>query len=156
MKRIEERWAVAALSGFAPESEGPREGLVTARPGSIDYRQTLRTMSGRSTILGRLGIRLAIWLIALSPIWSLRRLRLFPALEPAARADLLHRLLEHPLFAVRELCLLLKVVACMAFLAPGAVRAQTRFRDVDEDDPEKPEKAETGAALHAVGEELAS
>ncbi len=144
MTGFEERWAVTALASFAPE--GPADGgpqadevlpAVTPRPGEVDYLQTLRTMLGGANLVGRLGIRLAIWLIAFSPFWSLHRFRTLGGLLPPERSTLIHRLLEHPWFAVRELCLLLKVVTCMALLAPGPVRARTAF-DPPSDDPPTP------------------
>lgn len=128
MRRFEERWAVAALSSFAPETDaGADAGLLTPRPGETDYEGALRTMVQGSNLLGRLGIRLAIWLVAFSPFWALRRLRTFAGLEQHQRTELLHRLLEHPAYAVRELTLLLKVVTCMALLRPGPVRARTAY-----------------------------
>jgi len=154
MRRFEERWAVTALASFAPEA--PEEAspearanlpVVTPLAGEVDYLQALRTMVDGSNFLGRLGIRLAIWMVAFSPLWALRRLKTFSGLELRQRSELLHRLLEHPNFAVRELCLLIKVVTCMALLAPGPVRARTSF-DLPSESPALPTSAPAANSDH--------
>jgi hypothetical protein len=122
MTRLEEGWALAALEGFSPPGEAP----AAPRAGDeVDYLGTLRAMASASTALGRLGLRLAVWLLATAPLWTLGRLTLLPSLPVAERGALLDRLLQHRRYAVRELCLLLKVVASMALLAPRPVQVRT-------------------------------
>ncbi len=121
MTRLEERWALAALEGFSPPSGVP----AAPRPGEVDFLSTLRSMVASSTRLGRLGLRLAVWLLATAPLWTLGRLALLPSIPVAERGPLLERLLGHRSYAVRELCLLLKVVASMALLAPRPVQVRT-------------------------------
>ena len=60
------------------------------------------------------------------------RRRAIAGLEGWQRTELLHRLLEHPAYMVRELSLLLKVVTCMALLQPGPVRERTAYDTTEE------------------------
>lgn len=62
-----------------------------------------------------------------APLWMWGKLRTAAGLGEAERARLLAAMLEHRVFFVRELTLLLKLVACMAMLRPAAVRAQTGY-----------------------------
>ncbi|MDF1563585.1 MAG: hypothetical protein P1V51_11110 [Deltaproteobacteria bacterium] len=132
MRGFEERWAVATLGSFAPERAEPATGLLAPRPGEVDYLAALEAMMAGSNRLARFGLRLALWLVALSPLWAQRRLKTIAGLEGWQRTELLHRLLEHPVYLVRELCLLLKVVTCMALLQPGPVRERTDYDTSEE------------------------
>lgn len=98
--------------------------------GEVDYLGVLETMRRRATRLAALGLRAAIWLLALAPIWTGRSLRTISGLPRAARASLLSELLVHRAFAVRELSLLLKLCASMALLGTRSVRARSGYDDV--------------------------
>jgi hypothetical protein len=80
-----------------------------------------------ATPLSRLGLRLALWVVALSPLFVLGRLCTFTGLAPKERTALLDRLLEHGSFAVRESTFLLKTAACLALLGSQSVRARSHY-----------------------------
>ncbi|HJL18835.1 MAG TPA: hypothetical protein RMH99_24445 [Sandaracinaceae bacterium LLY-WYZ-13_1] len=116
MFAFERRWAAAILGGFAP-SAGP--GLAPAE-GEVDWARGVRRFLARASAKGRLGVRVGLLLVVTAPIWGRGRLRSAVHLPPDERAALLEELLAHRFFVVRELCLLLKLVACMTlFTAPG-------------------------------------
>lgn len=112
MTSFERRRAVAVLRGFATDG-GP----------DADFEGTLHTMESASTPLARLGMRLAVWLALLWPIWTLRGIRLLSSCPLEVRAEALTHMLRHRRFAVRELLLLLKIAASMALLAPKEAEA---------------------------------
>lgn len=136
MMAFEERWAAAVLAGFAP----PSDSGLAPRAGDVDYLEAMREMMRVGTSLSRIGMRVALFIAALSPFWMRFRFRTFVSLVPSERAEMLARLLRHRIFMVRELMLLLKLCACMALFRSPAVRARSRYDRPDEE-------AMDGAAL---------
>ncbi|MEB2314409.1 MAG: hypothetical protein OZ921_17940 [Sorangiineae bacterium] len=118
MLAFEERWAVAVLREFAPAG-GPG---FSPRDGEVDYLAAFRRMMRASTRTAALGLRVALWIAALAPIWLLGKLRTFGGLARERRAELLARLLGHRSYVVRELTLVLKMSACMALFRGHAPR----------------------------------
>jgi hypothetical protein len=124
---LERRWAGDLLRAFAPETT--EDGLAPL-PGEVDYLATFDRMRVRATKLAALGLRAAVWLLALTPLWQRGRFATLSALPVQARADKLAELLTHRVFVVRELALLLKLCAAMALFASPAVRARSAYDDV--------------------------
>jgi len=139
MLAFERRWAEAVLAGFAPP-DGP--GLAPA-VGSVDYVGTVQRMMDASTRIAAWGLRIAIWIAALSPMWLLGRLRTVRTLRPAERAEALDRLLQHRFRMVRELTLLLKLSACMALFRVPALRKRSHY-----------DRPEEGTGVEESGERL--
>jgi hypothetical protein len=127
MTALEHHWAEQILSAFAPlKADGDGRGLAP-KAGEVDWLGTLELLRRRSTWLAALGLRAAIWLVALAPVWQLRRLTSVGALAPEERAAYLASLLSHRSFVVRELTLLLKLCASLALFANDAVRARSGY-----------------------------
>lgn len=126
MTRFELRWAEDLLAGFAPP-DGP--GL-SPHEGEVRYAPVFTRMLRESTPLAALGLRLAVWIVALAPLWLWGRLRTSSRLSRAERPELLRQLLRHRSFAVRELTTLLKLVAMMALLGTETVRARSGYDNV--------------------------
>ena len=123
MTKFEARWARTVLRAFAP-AEGP--GLLVDRA-EADYSGSVVRVLKQVTPLARLGVRAAIWLVALAPLWSWGKLATITSLPDARRAVLLDELLVHKSSVVRELTLLLKFVASIALLGTASVRARSGF-----------------------------
>lgn len=126
MTPFERRWAQALLEAFAPPG-GP--GLAP-REGEVDYLGTFATLARRARPHAAWGLRIAVWLAALAPMWLWGRLRTVSGLSRGARARLLEELLAHRSFPVRELTLLLKLSASMALLGTSSVRARSGYDHV--------------------------
>ena len=75
----------------------------------------------------RYGIRAALALIALSPVWHKRRLTGIDALSAEERTALIDELSRHPLQLVRELTLLMKVQTSMALLGTASLRSRSGY-----------------------------
>ena len=126
MTRWERRWAKQLLGAFAP-SGGP--GLAPL-PGEVDYESAFVRMRRHATPLAALGLRVALWMAALAPLWLWGRLATVSKLAIERRSELLRQLLSHRTFAVRELTLLLKLAATMALLGTPSVRARSGYDSV--------------------------
>jgi hypothetical protein len=135
MTRWEHVWAMEVLAAFAPASESragasqpPRDGSqLTPREGEVDYLRAFRRMHAGSTPLAAFGLRFALWMVALAPIWALGRFMTFSTLGRAERTELLSRLLRHGSLVVRELMLLLKLTAAFALLGTPSVRERSGY-----------------------------
>ena len=120
---LEQQCVRAILASFAPE-DGP--GLAP-RAGEVSYLPAYEALLTGATPLSRVGLRLALWLVALSPLFMLGRLCTFASLAPGERTALLARLLEHNSFALRESTFLLKTAACLALLGSDSVRERSHY-----------------------------
>jgi hypothetical protein len=120
---FERRWAEALLAAFAPAGTG-----LHPHPGErIDFAGAFRSIAGRATRRAALGFRLGLWLAALAPLWHWRRFATVSRLPSPRRTELLRSLLAHRSFVVRELTLLLKMVASFALLAHPGVRSRSGY-----------------------------
>lgn len=123
MLAFERRWAEAVLGGFAtPGAPG-----LAPRPDEVDWVRGVTRFLARASTKGRLGVRVGLFLVVTAPLWCWGQLRTALSLSAEERARLLDELLAHRWFAVRELCLLLKLVACMTLFGVPAVRARSGY-----------------------------
>lgn len=134
--RLEERWAEAMLASFAPQGFG---GL-SPKVGEVDFRASLRRFCRRLSWRAFWGLRLAIWMVAASPIWLWRRARAFADLSVEERSHLLHELLSHRSSAIRGLTKLLKLQAALAIFATPSLRARSGY-DTPMDASERPRRS---------------
>jgi hypothetical protein len=123
MMGFERRWARHVLAAFAPVG-GP--GLAPVLD-EVDYEGALRRMMRGASPLAAAGMRLALWIAALAPIWLWGRVTTVTRLAVERRPELLRQLLGHRAFAVRELTMLLKLCAAMALLGTPSVRARSSY-----------------------------
>jgi hypothetical protein len=121
---IERRLARAVLEGFAPTTS--TEGLVPLE-GEVDYVTAFENIANASTDRARIGVRFALWLVALAPIWLGVALCTMAGLSIEKRAELLDRMLVSRAFIVRELALLIKLNAAFAMLSTRSVRARSNY-----------------------------
>jgi hypothetical protein len=126
MTRWEQTWATDVLAAFTSDDGAGLRPL----PGEVDYLSTYQRMHRRSSALAAFGLRAALWMVSLAPLWFLGRLATFSRLAVRERGELLSRLLRHNSFAVRELTLLLKLTAAMALFASSSVRARSGYDNV--------------------------
>ena len=111
------------LEGFAP----PEHPGLAPMHGEVDYVGTFGRMLAATNTRARLGLRLAVWLAALSPLWHQGRLCTMARLPIDERAQLLSALLSHRWYLVRELLTLLKFAASLALFAEASVRARSQY-----------------------------
>lgn len=122
LTRIETHWARLVLPSFT----GTRHGFVASED-DVDYLEGLRRFLSKASDKSRLGIRVAFFLAVTTPLWLGGRLKGFASLSSDERAELLDRMSHHRVFFVRELCLLLKLIACMAIFRTPGMRERTDY-----------------------------
>ena len=125
---VERRQAVAILEAFAPpRDDEPQRRRLAPRRGEVDYLRAVTRMMAASTAKARLGIHVALLLVALAPLWFCGKLATMAGLALEQRTAILERLARHPFFAVRDLTLLLKLGAAFALLGTASVRARSQY-----------------------------
>lgn len=136
MTPLEERWADAALRAFLePNNQGTSPTTLTTAPHEVDYLVCLRRMRAASTTKAAFGLRIAVWLVALAPLWLWGKLATIQGVPLSQRTSLVGELLTHRFFVVRELMLLLKLTASIALLGTPSVRARSRYDSVTRSKP---------------------
>jgi hypothetical protein len=118
LTRTELTWARDAFETIFPPRPGGACGI-----GAMDVEGYMTHTFARIPLEPALGIRLAIWIVALAPIFVLGRLRTIHRLSKDDRQRVLTRLTAHPVYAVRQLVLGLKAVAALLYAADPRVRA---------------------------------
>lgn len=121
---FEKRWATTALTGiYAQREDGVRVSFEHV-DASLD--ETMRVVPWRSGM----GLRIAIWMVALSPIWLLMRLGTIASVSAADRGAALARLIYHRNYFVRQLALLFKAFGALwVFRDPVLREAVVRPRE---------------------------
>lgn len=125
MTQFERRWVFAVLEAFAPVG-GP--GLAP-REGEVDWVRAFTRMRESCTPRAQFGVRLALWMVALAPLWMCGRFATMAGIPVADRAIILDRLLEHRIFAVRELTMLIKIGASLGLIGTVSVRKRSGWVD---------------------------
>lgn len=123
MLAFEARWVRIVLASFAPAAA---PGL-SPREGEVDYLATFASMRASAGPLARVGMRLALWLVALAPMWLAKRRGTMASVPLDVRQALLAALLEHRVYPVREAAFMLKLAASLALFASDAVRARSGY-----------------------------
>jgi len=119
---LESGWAMAALSAMFPGS--PETGLegIAAMDVSGYLDDVMRTRPFRAV----LGLRVAVWLVALAPPFVLGRVATIVGLAHPERERLLDGLLAHRTYSVRMLVMLLKTFGALLYAGDDRVRARLR------------------------------
>jgi hypothetical protein len=121
---IERRFVQATLEGFAPEDS--HEGLVPYA-GEVDYVGAFLTIATSGTDRARIGVRAALWLVALAPLWMGFAFSTMAGLPQQKRAEVLDRMLNSSAFVPRELALLIKISAAFALMSTRSIRARSGY-----------------------------
>ncbi|MCC6213847.1 MAG: hypothetical protein IT376_03195 [Polyangiaceae bacterium] len=137
---FERRWLVELLAVVVPSGADPR-----ARFGAADVpaRAFVDDLLVSAPLEFVLGLRGCVWVLMLCPVFCGARFTTFLGLTPAERLRVLSALRESPSYVVRELPLLLKMVACLAVCGLPEVQGSL---DLEPRDATLPEWAQgTGA-----------
>ncbi|HEY1955463.1 MAG TPA: hypothetical protein VGH28_07620 [Polyangiaceae bacterium] len=116
--KLERSWARAALGTMFPSGAHPRVPGADAIDGGASLEDVCLAVPARVA----LGIRIAVWMVALAPLFVVFRLRTLAGLETAAREKVVLALLSSRFYFVRQLTLLLKAFGALIFVAAPGVR----------------------------------
>ncbi len=126
-------WATAAFDAMLPEHAALPHGIARLSPA-----RTFAELVAASPLEQSLGLRLMLWLVALAPLWLLRRPRTISSASASERLRVLEVLIASPIYGVRQLALAFKATASMfyarspeirrAMLAPASATSLVRLR----------------------------
>jgi hypothetical protein len=146
MTGVEQRWTGLVLSSFSGSTAGFTVVEGPLSEGKVDYVAAATCFAGAASEKARLGFRVAVLLAWTAPLWLGRRFAVMGSLGAEERSAVLDAMSRHRFFVVRELCLLLKLIACMAIFRSPAARVRSGF---DRPAAEK-------RALSVIGREVAA
>ena len=126
LSSIERSLAPIVLASFAPHAT---PGGFPIAPGEVDWEGGLDRFLSAASDKARLGIAVAMTLFFFAPIFTLGRMCTLARATVEERALAMERLLSHRIFFVREMALLVKLVACMAMFRVASLRARTNYDD---------------------------
>jgi len=120
LTKLEITWAEAAMGAIFPGSRDA--GLTDIR--AMDLRGFLAQVMATVPFQAALGLRLAVWIVALAPLFVLRRFVTIAGLDLAGREKVIERLLVNRSYAVRSLVMILKTIGALLYAGDDAVRAR--------------------------------
>lgn len=121
MRAIEKQWANAVLSGFLVGELGGEHGAAPPLH-DVDYSSGIQSLIEHGNPIAAAGVRMALATIVASPLWHWGQRRTMVEMSPEERCAILAELVDHQLFAVRELAILMKIQAAMALFKSPAMR----------------------------------
>jgi hypothetical protein len=124
LTRFETRWAEAEMGAIFPGSS--TEGLADIR--NLGVGAFLQEVMGAEPFKAALGLRLAIWMVALAPLLVLGRLATIAGRKLPDREAVVTRLGGNRSYVVRSLVFILKTMGALLYAGDPAVRARMNVR----------------------------
>lgn len=151
-------WTDAAFDAIYPEPPRSRlpHGVVSMHPARF-FDDVLASVPFEQS----LGLRVTLWMVALAPLFTIRRLGTIASIAPEDRSRVLERLLTSPVYVVRQLAMSFKALATLLYAKSDSVRAamqtpiRTEHRDAV-DEPAYPSGLVSAARLTLRGRANAS
>ncbi len=119
LSSMEKRWLTAGLAALIPAQANARFPLGALDTAAVKLSED---MLAQSPFLAAMGVRAAIWVAYLFPLFIVGKMKTLAGLSPDDRDRYLNLLYDHPLYLIRQTILLLKSVACLSYLADDRVR----------------------------------
>jgi hypothetical protein len=142
LTRWERSWLPVLFSAFVdPDAEG-----VAATPEAVRFEEAIGVVLHSASFKGALGWRIGAALLMLSPLLIDGRFATLAGLTVAERNALAARAVSHKLFAIRGLCMFLKVTVGMTLFRDPALRARSNY----DRRPDAPREAPRVRALPVV------
>lgn len=117
-------WTDAAFDAIHPDPSPDRRG--PALPHGIRQLHPARffdALLADVPLEQSIGLRVALWIVALAPLFTIKKLATFASLGAGDRQRVLERLLSSPIYAVRQLTTGLKAMAALLYSQSPSVRA---------------------------------
>jgi hypothetical protein len=122
LTRFEHRWAEAALVAMFPGSREEGFSGIAA----MDVHGFLVEVARSLPFKARLGLRAAVWLVALAPLVVLRRLATIDRLALPDSERVVAMLSASRSYSVRSLVMLLKTFGALLYAGDDRIRARLR------------------------------
>lgn len=120
LTKFEMTWAEAAMNAIFPGSRD--EGIEAIS--DMDLRGFLTQVMRTVPLQAAVGLRLAVWVVALAPLFVIGRLATIARLDTKDRERVIGRLLANPWYPLRSIVLILKTIGALLFAGDDAVRAR--------------------------------
>lgn len=133
MFRFERRWLLRIFDAIYPAGT---EGGLRLGASDVPIEGLLEDMVKRAPFDFVLGLRAGAWVVTLFGPLLTGRLRTFAGLTVAERADVLTSLAHSRLYLLREIPMLLKMVASLGYLGVPSVQRALGLPSVDAEPPE--------------------
>ena len=129
---FERRWLLSIVSVILPTGVGERMpwGAADAPLGGF-----LDDLLDSAPLKFVAGVRACVWMVVLSPPLLLGRLTTFFGLNGEDRLQLLERLKQSPIYVVREMPLMFKMIACLGFCGLPQVQKKLGIHPTDSTPP---------------------
>jgi hypothetical protein len=116
---FERTWVTAAFDTIFPSTgTSLPHGIVQMNPGRF-FSQAIEAARFEQAI----GLRITLWIVALAPLFLLRRPKTIASIKSADRKQVLELLLTSPIYAVRQLVSAFKAMGSMLYAQSPAIRA---------------------------------
>ena len=114
-------WADAAFDAIFPPPPKTvlAHGIATMQPGRF-----FDDVVANAPVEQSLGLRLALWIVALAPFFVLARLATIASLDADDRPRVIERLITSPIYAVRQLMVGFKAMGSLLYAQSPHVHAQ--------------------------------
>ena len=120
LSRTERGWAFAALGAIYPSHATDSLPVGVCDLALGEY---LRDLFASIPLMAALGLRAAIWIVALAPPFVLRRAVTVMGLDAKERQALVERLLSSSSYGIRQLVVALKAIGGLFFGGAASVKA---------------------------------
>lgn len=113
-------WTDAAFDTIYPEppQSALPHGVLSMHPARF-FQNVLAAVPLEQS----LGLRVTLWMIALAPLFTIRKLGTIASITPEDRVRVLERLLASPYYFVRQLTMSFKAIATLLYAQSEPVRA---------------------------------
>ncbi len=124
LTKMEVRWATAEFGTIFPGSDAAGVPSI----GTMDIAGFLAEVCRGVPLKAAMGLRIAIWIVALAPIFVLSRFATFASLATPERERVLDTLLASKSYPIRSLVMILKTMGALLYGADPIVRARMYAR----------------------------
>jgi hypothetical protein len=111
-------WTDAAFDAIYPAPSALPHGVAIMHPARF-FDSVLASVPLEQS----LGLRATLWMIALAPLFTIRRLGTIASISAADRGRVLERLVTSPNYFVRQLAMSFKAIVTLLYAKSEAVRA---------------------------------
>ncbi len=118
LARFENAWAQSILGAIFP---GSRDAGFAAI-GRMDVRGFLGQIMGSVPLKAQFGLRVAVWVIALSPLFVVRRFATLRGIEPEERERVVSALSASRWYLLRSLVMMMKTFGAMLYAGDNRIR----------------------------------
>lgn len=130
---FERRWLVAVFAVVIPAGADER---MPYGAGQAPMGRFVDDLLERAPLEFVLGLRACLWMVMLSPLFMLGRLKTFLGVGLSVQLVLLERFRTSNVYLVRETPLLFKTVGCLGFCGLPAVQQRLGIHPTDDEPPD--------------------